>query len=136
MFQVAIVLALFVASAFANPDSVRVYNGDLRISGAGNGLVFPDGSIQYKAADQSIYSNLVSNTCTGVGQCFCPTTLGFKSLAIQGGIVCSDNNRAVVNSQGMKDNWYGGDCTWFNSDGTTSELLPKTLFVVCILVPN
>jgi len=52
MFQVAVVLALFVASAFANPDSVIVDNGDFRIYGAGNGLVFPDGSIQYKATVQ------------------------------------------------------------------------------------
>ncbi|MBK5275658.1 MAG: hypothetical protein JJE30_11475 [Desulfuromonadales bacterium] len=52
IIEVVCFSALFAASAFANPDSVRVYNGDLRISGAGNGLVFPDGSIQYKAEIQ------------------------------------------------------------------------------------
>ena len=51
IFQVTCFSALFVASAFANPDSV-VIPGDLRITGGGSGLVFPDGSIQYKAAEQ------------------------------------------------------------------------------------
>lgn len=47
IFQV-ILSVFFLNLAFANPDSVIV-PGDLRIIGAGNGLVFPDGSIQYKA---------------------------------------------------------------------------------------
>jgi hypothetical protein len=34
---------------FANPDSVVIRGGDLRIKDAGSGLVFPDGTIQYKA---------------------------------------------------------------------------------------
>jgi uncharacterized protein (TIGR02145 family) len=42
---------LFVSQAFANPDSI-VVPGDLRITGTGNGLVFPDGSIQYQAEVQ------------------------------------------------------------------------------------
>jgi hypothetical protein len=136
ILQVFCILVLSVASALGNPDSVKIYNGDLRISGVGNGLVFADGSVQTRAADLLTFSNLVSSNCTGVGQCFCPTTQGYTSIAIQGGIVCSGNNRAVVNSQGMKDNWFGGDCTMFNPDGSTAELLPATLWVSCILLPN
>jgi len=49
LLQAAVILVFFVASAFAGTDSVKIYNGDLRIYGSGNGLVFPDGSIQYKA---------------------------------------------------------------------------------------
>src|SRR5512137_2871843 len=41
-------LMLFTTSVFANPDSV-VVPGDLRITGIGSGLVFPDGSMQYSA---------------------------------------------------------------------------------------
>jgi len=50
---VLVIYLLFVAVShvFANPDSV-VIPGELRITGEGNGLVFPDGSIQYKAATE------------------------------------------------------------------------------------
>jgi len=55
MFRVAFLLALLVsvvfnARGYANPDAIVIPNGDVRIKGAGSGLVFPDGSIQYKAA--------------------------------------------------------------------------------------
>jgi hypothetical protein len=36
--------------AYANPDAIVIPSGDIRIKGPGSGLVFPDGSIQYKAA--------------------------------------------------------------------------------------
>ncbi|HBG04164.1 MAG: hypothetical protein A2075_22760 [Geobacteraceae bacterium GWC2_58_44] len=42
---------MVAASVYAGTDAARV-SGDFRISGAGNGLVFPDGSMQYKAAVQ------------------------------------------------------------------------------------
>jgi hypothetical protein len=45
-------LLFCVVSTYAqNPDSV-IIPGDLRIAGEGNGLVFFDGSVQYKAAEQ------------------------------------------------------------------------------------
>ena len=48
-----VLVSQFLAvSASANPDSVLVGAGDLRIVGSGNGLVFPDGSVQYKASEQ------------------------------------------------------------------------------------
>jgi len=43
--------AVFVASVSANPDSV-IIPGDLRITGPGNSLVFPDGSVQYQSQIQ------------------------------------------------------------------------------------
>lgn len=46
-----LVLTLFATFAFANPDAAKV-QGDFRIMGAGSGLVFPDGSVQYQAATQ------------------------------------------------------------------------------------
>lgn len=46
---VVVSLVLWVGHAFANPDSVVFEGGDVRINGAGNGLVFPDGSIQNSA---------------------------------------------------------------------------------------
>lgn len=49
---VLVVFTLLMAfPAFANPDSV-IIPGELRITGSGNGLVFPDGSIQYQATVQ------------------------------------------------------------------------------------
>lgn len=52
VFQVALYLLLITFLALAaNPDSV-IIPGDLRITGPGNGLVFPDGSIQYSATVQ------------------------------------------------------------------------------------
>lgn len=47
-----------IASAFAaNPDSI-IFDGDVRIIGQGNGLVYPDGSIQYKATVQGPQGNI------------------------------------------------------------------------------
>jgi hypothetical protein len=43
------ILLLCNSFAYANPDAIVIPNGDVRIKGAGSGLVFPDGSIQYKA---------------------------------------------------------------------------------------
>jgi hypothetical protein len=48
-FLTGIILLASSLSAYANPDAIVIQNGDLRIKGAGSGLVFPDGSIQYKA---------------------------------------------------------------------------------------
>jgi hypothetical protein len=48
---VGAILLCSVSLAYAAPDSARVV-GDFRISGAGSGLVFPDGSVQYKATAQ------------------------------------------------------------------------------------
>lgn len=64
IFQVAFFSLFFAVTAFAaNTDSVIV-PGDLRITGDGNGLVFPDGSMQYKAATQgpSGVNSLISLT--------------------------------------------------------------------------
>lgn len=43
-----LLLCLLLSSAFASPDAAIVV-GDFRIYGVGSGLVFPDGSVQYKA---------------------------------------------------------------------------------------
>jgi hypothetical protein len=48
---VGAILLCSVSLAYAAPDSARVV-GDFMISGAGSGLVFPDGSVQYKATAQ------------------------------------------------------------------------------------
>ena len=55
MFRIVILVTLltlivFGSFAHANPDAVVIPNGDFRIKGSGSGLVFPDGSTQYKAA--------------------------------------------------------------------------------------
>ena len=51
-FQVTCISLFFAVSAFgASPDGVKV-RGNVRILGDGNGLAFPDGSMQYKAAVQ------------------------------------------------------------------------------------
>ncbi|HBG07100.1 MAG: hypothetical protein A2075_00390 [Geobacteraceae bacterium GWC2_58_44] len=50
-FQVALISLFFAVSAFGGPDGVKT-RGNLRILGDGNGLVFPDGSMQSKAAEQ------------------------------------------------------------------------------------
>lgn len=44
-----VALAAVNSTAFAAPDAILVRGGDLRIRDMGSGLVFPDGSIQYKA---------------------------------------------------------------------------------------
>ena len=44
-----LILLVLSSMAYANPDAVYTQGGDLRIKGLGNGLVFPDGSIQTKA---------------------------------------------------------------------------------------
>lgn len=49
--KVAVILGLFVTSVYASPDAVLM-EGDVRITGAGGGLVFPDGSTQYTATLQ------------------------------------------------------------------------------------
>lgn len=52
-FAVFFVILISIATqAFANPDAVVFDNGDVRINGAGNGLVFPDGTIQHTATLQ------------------------------------------------------------------------------------
>ena len=57
-FHVAFLLLFFAFSAIAaNPDSVIV-PGDLRITGDGNGLVFPDGSMQYSATGPQVPTSL------------------------------------------------------------------------------
>jgi hypothetical protein len=55
---VGIILVASSVTSYANPDAIVIPNGDLRIKGPGSGLVFPDGSIQYKAIDvNTCYSN-------------------------------------------------------------------------------
>lgn len=52
MKKILLTVSILILSSqllHAAPDAARVV-GDLRISGTGSGLVFPDGSIQYKAA--------------------------------------------------------------------------------------
>lgn len=44
-----VALAAVNSTVFAAPDAIVVRGGDLRIRDIGSGLVFPDGSIQYKA---------------------------------------------------------------------------------------
>jgi photosystem II stability/assembly factor-like uncharacterized protein len=64
-------VAVSIASqpfANANPDAVVIPSGDLRIKGAGSGLVFPDGSIQYKAPAQVLLSTIK----LAVGDTVCP----------------------------------------------------------------
>lgn len=51
IFFVVYCSVFFIASAFASPESI-VISGNLKINGNGNGLVFPDGSIQYQATLQ------------------------------------------------------------------------------------
>ena len=48
---ICFILSFSISVFAANPDSVIV-PGDLKILGDGNALVFPDGSMQYKAAEQ------------------------------------------------------------------------------------
>jgi hypothetical protein len=53
MEKILVGLALVLLSAgtvFAAPDAIVFQGGDVRISGTGNGLVFPNGTIQTKAA--------------------------------------------------------------------------------------
>jgi hypothetical protein len=46
------------SASYANPDAIVIPNGDVRIKGTGSGLVFPDGSVQYKAVDlNTFYTN-------------------------------------------------------------------------------
>lgn len=53
VFAVALLLLLAGNSkVYAGPDAIVIPSGDVRIKGAGSGLVFPDGSIQYKATVQ------------------------------------------------------------------------------------
>jgi len=49
IMQVGIIIVTCSSFAYANPDAIVIPNGDVRIKGPGSGLVFPDGSIQYKA---------------------------------------------------------------------------------------
>jgi hypothetical protein len=62
--------------SFANPDAIVIPNGDLRIKGAGSGLVFPDGSI-YKAPTQVTLSDICAAIKNGgmTLPVFCPTTV-------------------------------------------------------------
>jgi hypothetical protein len=53
-FQLTCFSILFIAPALANSDGVVVRAGDLRISEMGSGLVFPDGTVQYKAQLQGL----------------------------------------------------------------------------------
>ena len=49
LLSVLVIMLSLGVSAFAASDSAVVRGGDLRIRDEGTGLVFPDGSIQYKA---------------------------------------------------------------------------------------
>jgi hypothetical protein len=77
---------LFVASAFANPVSVVVPDGDLVISEMGSGLVFPDKTTQYTAA---VSGGTVTSVGSGEGLAGGPIT-GSGTISIApGGIVNS-----------------------------------------------
>jgi hypothetical protein len=59
----ALVLSVSLAGhASANPDAVVFQNGDVRISGPGNGLVFADGSLQLSAVGSFLTIQAVSAT--------------------------------------------------------------------------
>ena len=59
----AAVSVLLVGRAFANSgDAVVTDGGDVRINGPGNGLVFPDSSVQYRAAATSLVTQTVYST--------------------------------------------------------------------------
>ena len=49
-----VVWASFAGQAAAAPDAAVFQNGDVRMTGAGNGLVFPDGSIQNSASTVAV----------------------------------------------------------------------------------
>ena len=57
--RISLLLVLFTlilgSFAYAGTDAARVI-GDFKISGAGSGLVFPDGSVQYKSCEVTLTS--------------------------------------------------------------------------------
>jgi hypothetical protein len=99
-------LALILLSAgtlFAAPDAIVFQGGDVRISGLGNGLVFPNGSIQTTAevagpqGPQGIQGQqgppgpsintapIYIKYCSNSNDCFCKNTF---DLLITGGASC------------------------------------------------
>jgi hypothetical protein len=58
MFRLSVVIVFILYGytlSYAGPDAVVIPNGDLRIKSSGSGLVFPDGSIQYKAVNSDSF---------------------------------------------------------------------------------
>ncbi len=138
---------LFAVSTFVYADDV-VIPGDLHITGSGNGLIFPDGSTQI-SAPVNPFSSFVKTSCnyTQLSQsgayCYCPTApVGYKAIAIQGGIVCGkgDNSFPAVESFGAQDNWVGGHCEYLYFTGGTlsgrTEDVPQQIMVSCVNVPQ
>lgn len=86
VFLVACFSLFFVTSVCANPDGVLIRSGDLRISELGSGLVFPDGSVQYKAAEQ-VYKPLIHMVTEEIG-----TTCTNGGIKFQLGLDVDGNN--------------------------------------------
>ena len=90
MFRIFVVFAalfmLFSSTAYsASPDAVVTGEGDLRITGNGNGLVFPDGTTQYTA---TVSGGTVTSVNTGSGLTGGPIT-GSGTISIAPGGITS-----------------------------------------------
>jgi hypothetical protein len=82
---VFIVSVLFVDYGFSSPDAVVFQEGDVRITGPGNGLVFPDGSVQYSAVISAPIHGTIGGLTGGTvqsGSGFTSTRTSVGSYAI------------------------------------------------------
>jgi hypothetical protein len=122
---VFLVLSLFfVGHASADSDSVVAEDGDIRINGLGNGLVFPDGTKQQSAAAVSLVIQHVSSdnqvsfpngqTSPAVTTClYCPqgmVALGGGGVQTSGGV-----GFVFMNASSPTSNSTGWCVTWVAS---------------------
>jgi hypothetical protein len=126
-FKVVCFSVFYVASAFANPDNV-VVDGNLKITGLGNGLEFPDGSVQNTASSTGMFGGATTTIvfCHDVYQCNCPSGQIVKSLAK---ILC-DDAAALQESSIVENNpgaWEARCITLI----TLSKIPPTSIFLAC-----
>ena len=76
LLLVFVLSVFFVDYVFSNNDSVVFQDGDVRINGLGNGLAFPDGTMQYSAAPAVPLHGTIGGITGGTLQ----TGKGFTSI--------------------------------------------------------
>lgn len=81
-------LLLFSGAALASPDALVFSGGDVRITGSGNGLVFPDGTTQYSATLSSTGGTITANgSGSGIAVTQVGTGYGISSVSTTGDAV-------------------------------------------------
>jgi hypothetical protein len=152
--MIKIVFILIICCCVLYSSDVFAADGAFNVTS--DGVIFPDGTKQKTAATTTTnaynpFANYVKKTCsyaelkaTGQGKCYCPSApLGYKSVAIQGGIVCDDgtpNRHPSVESAGAVDDWYGGYCKYIDFDIVSGAVIsrfgdvPQQVFETCLFV--